>query len=74
MLECAAIEVCDKRAGEAVKLIVVRKDTALSEDALAQYCRTNFTAYKRPKISEFRGDLPRIAVGKILRLEPRSAI
>ena len=71
VLECAAIGVPDDRAGEAVKLFVVKKDPTLSEDDLASYCRENFTAYKRPKTIEFRDDLPKSNVGKILRRELR---
>jgi long-chain acyl-CoA synthetase len=72
VLECAAIGVPDDRAGEAVKLFVVKKDPTLSEDDLAVYCRDNFTAYKRPKLIEFRDELPKSNVGKILRRELRS--
>ncbi|NJM39363.1 MAG: AMP-binding protein, partial [Anaerolineae bacterium] len=67
VLECAAIGVPDSRSGEAVKLFVVKKDVSLSEDDLANYCRQNFTAYKRPKLIEFRDELPKSNVGKILR-------
>jgi long-chain acyl-CoA synthetase len=67
VLECAAIAVPDAKSGEAVKLYVVRKDPTLTEDDLAAYCRENFTAYKRPKYVEFREDLPKSNVGKILR-------
>jgi long-chain acyl-CoA synthetase len=73
VLECAAIGVADGRSGEAVKLFVVKKDPALSEEDLAIYCRENFTAYKRPKYIEFRDDLPKSTVGKILRRELRTA-
>ena len=73
VLECAAIGIPDERAGEAVKLFVVKKDGAtLSEDDIAAYCRENFTAYKRPKHIEFRDDLPKSNVGKILRRELRT--
>ncbi len=73
VLECAAIGVPDARTGEAVKLFVVRNDGAsLSEEDVAAYCRDNFTAYKRPKVIEFRDDLPKSNVGKILRRELRS--
>jgi long-chain acyl-CoA synthetase len=72
VLECAAIGIPDERSGEAVKLFVVRKDPTLSEDALVAYCTENFTAYKRPKSIEFREDLPKSNVGKILRRELRS--
>jgi long-chain acyl-CoA synthetase len=73
VLECAAIGVPDDRSGEAVKLFVVKKDSTLSEEDLAAYCKENFTAYKRPKYIEFRDDLPKTNVGKILRRELRSA-
>ena len=71
VLECAAIGVADAKSGEAVKLYVVRRDPTMSEDDLASYCRQNFTAYKRPKYIEFRDDLPKSNVGKILRRELR---
>ena len=69
VLECAAVGVVDERSGEAVKLFVVKKDQALSEEDIASYCRENFTAYKRPKSIEFRDELPKSNVGKILRRE-----
>jgi long-chain acyl-CoA synthetase len=72
VLECAAIGMPDERSGEVVKLFVVRRDTTLSEDDIATYCRENFTAYKRPKVIEFRDELPKSNVGKILRRELRS--
>jgi len=72
VLECAAIGVPDAKSGEAVKLFVVKKDATLSEEDLAGYCRDNFTAYKRPKTIEFRDELPKSNVGKILRRELRS--
>jgi long-chain acyl-CoA synthetase len=65
--ECAAIGVPDERAGEAVKLFVVRADPALTEHDLVEYCNENLTGYKRPKFIEFRSDLPKSNVGKILR-------
>jgi long-chain acyl-CoA synthetase len=71
VLECAAVGVPDDRSGEAVKLFVVKKDPVLSEDDVARYCRENFTAYKRPKYIEFREELPKSNVGKILRRELR---
>jgi long-chain acyl-CoA synthetase len=71
VLECAAIGVPDPRSGEAVKLFVVKRDPTLSEEDLAAYCKDNFTAYKRPKYIEFRDDLPKTNVGKILRRELR---
>jgi long-chain acyl-CoA synthetase len=72
VLECAAIGVPDERTGEAVKLFVVRKDSTLTEETLATYCIENFTAYKRPKSIEFRDELPKSNVGKILRRELRN--
>jgi len=72
VLECAAVGVPDERTGEAVKLFVIRRDPALAEEDIAAYCRENFTAYKRPKIIEFRDELPKSNVGKILRRELRS--
>jgi len=65
--ECAVIGVPDERCGEAVKLFVVRKDPALTEAELAQYCEKQLTGYKRPKYIEFRSELPKSNVGKILR-------
>ncbi|MBT9459224.1 MAG: long-chain-fatty-acid--CoA ligase [Burkholderiaceae bacterium] len=73
VLECAAIGVADERSGEAVKLFVVKQDPALSEDDIAEYCKQSFTAYKRPKYIEFRDELPKSNVGKILRRELRSS-
>ena len=71
VLECAAIGIPDAKSGEAVKLFVVKKDSTLSEQDLSDYCKDNFTAYKRPKYIEFRDDLPKSNVGKILRRELR---
>jgi long-chain acyl-CoA synthetase len=71
VLECAAIGIPDEKSGEAVKLFVVKSDPTLSEDDVIGYCRENFTAYKRPKYIEFRDDLPKSNVGKILRRELR---
>jgi long-chain acyl-CoA synthetase len=71
VLECAAVGIPDAKSGEAVKLFVVKKDASLDEEDLARYCKDNFTAYKRPKYIEFRDDLPKSNVGKILRRELR---
>ena len=73
VLECAAIGIPDPKSGEAVKLFVVKSESTLDEDDIANYCRENFTAYKRPKYIEFRDELPKSNVGKILRRELRSA-
>jgi long-chain acyl-CoA synthetase len=71
VLEVAAIGVPDEHSGEAPKLFVVRKDPALTEEILMAYCRENFTGYKRPRHIEFRTELPKTPVGKILRRELR---
>ena len=71
VLECAVVGVADDKTGEAVKLVVVKKDSALTEEQVRQYCHDNLTGYKRPKVIEFRTDLPKTPVGKILRRELR---
>ena len=71
VLECAVVGVPDNKTGEAVKLFVVKKDAGLTEKDLIQYCAENLTGYKRPKYIEFRADLPKSNVGKILRRELR---
>jgi long-chain acyl-CoA synthetase len=71
VLECAAIGVADDKTGEAVKLFVVKKDPALTVDAVKGYCRENLTGYKNPKAIVFRDSLPKSNVGKILRRELR---
>jgi long-chain acyl-CoA synthetase len=73
VMECAAIGVPDKNSGEAVKVFVVKKDTSLSERDVQDYCAKNLTGYKKPKYIEFRSDLPKTNVGKILRRELRDA-
>ncbi len=73
VLECAAIGVPDEKAGEAVKLVIVRKDPAITEAQVRTYCESNLTGYKRPKVVEFRTELPKSPVGKILRRELRQA-
>jgi long-chain acyl-CoA synthetase len=71
VLECACIGVPDKNSGEAVKLFVVRKDPTLTVEQMNDYCKEQFTAYKKPKYIEFRTELPKSNVGKILRRELR---
>jgi len=71
VLEVAAIGMPDEHSGEVVKLFVVRKDPALTEEALKQFCHDNLTGYKRPRAIEFRDALPKSNVGKILRRELR---
>jgi long-chain acyl-CoA synthetase len=67
VLECAAIGVEDAKQGEAIKVFVVRSDASLREEDVARYCHDNLTGYKRPKYIEFRDELPKTNVGKILR-------
>jgi long-chain acyl-CoA synthetase len=71
VLECAVIGVTDARSGEAVKAFVVKKDPALTAEDIIKYCATQLTNYKVPKQIEFRTDLPKTNVGKILRRELR---
>jgi long-chain acyl-CoA synthetase len=71
VLECAVIGVPDAGTGEAVKLFVVRRDPGLTTEDLMAYCHEQLTGYKRPKLIEFRDDLPKTNVGKILRRELR---
>ncbi len=71
VLECAVVGVPDANTGEAVKLYVVRRDPSLTAEDLMAYCHEQLTGYKRPKLIEFRGELPKSNVGKILRRELR---
>jgi long-chain acyl-CoA synthetase len=73
VLECAAVGVPDARTGEAVKLYVVRRDPMLTAEAVIAHCRANLTNYKCPHSVEFRSELPKSNVGKILRRELRDA-
>ncbi|WP_395701054.1 long-chain-fatty-acid--CoA ligase [Aquabacterium sp.] len=73
VLECAAVGIPDEKAGEAVKVVLVKKDPALTEADVRAYCEANLTGYKRPKVVEFRTELPKTPVGKILRRELRDA-
>jgi long-chain acyl-CoA synthetase len=73
VVECAAIGVPDAKAGEAVKVFVVRKDASLTEAALQDFCKEHLTGYKKPKYIVFRDELPKTNVGKILRRELRDA-
>jgi long-chain acyl-CoA synthetase len=72
VVECAAIGVPDEKQGEAIKVFVVKNDPILTEEDVAKYCRQNLTGYKVPKYIEFRDDLPKTNVGKILRRELRT--
>ena len=71
VLEAAAVGVPDERSGEAVKLVIVKKDPALTEADVRAYCETQLTGYKRPRVVEFREAMPKTTVGKILRRELR---
>ena len=71
VLESAAVGVPDAKTGEAVKLVIVKSDPAITEADVRAYCEANLTGYKRPKVVEFRADLPKTPVGKILRRELR---
>jgi len=74
VLECAVVGVPDDASGEAVKLFVVKKDAALTERDLLEFCKEQLTGYKKPKFIEFRSDLPKTNVGKILRRELRDPV
>jgi long-chain acyl-CoA synthetase len=71
VLEVACVGVPDDKSGEAVKVVIVKKDSALTEEQVRKHCRENMTGYKQPKIVEFRKELPKTNVGKILRRELR---
>ena len=71
VLECAVIGIPDERSGEAVKLVVVKKDPALTEAQVLEHCKHNLTGYKLPRVIEFRTELPKTPVGKVLRRELR---
>jgi long-chain acyl-CoA synthetase len=74
VMEVAAIGAADERTGEAVKIVAVKKDAALTERELLEHCRQHLTAYKVPKLVEFRTEpLPKTNIGKILRRELRTA-
>ena len=72
IMECACVGVPDAKAGEAVKLVIVKKNPDLTEEQVRAYCRENLTGYKQPKVVEFRTELPKTPVGKILRRELRN--
>ncbi|MBA3058182.1 MAG: long-chain-fatty-acid--CoA ligase [Gammaproteobacteria bacterium] len=71
VMECACVGVADVKSGEAVKLVIVKKDPNLTEAQVRAYCKENLTGYKQPKVIEFRAELPKTPVGKILRRELR---
>ena len=72
VLEVAAVGVPDEHSGEVVKVVVVKRDPALTEQDLKAFCRDRLTGYKRPRYIEFRSELPKTNVGKILRRELRT--
>ncbi len=71
VMECACVGVADEKSGEAVKLVIVKKNPDLTEAQVREFCKANLTGYKQPKVVEFRTDLPKTPVGKILRRELR---
>jgi long-chain acyl-CoA synthetase len=71
VLECAAVGIADDKAGEAVKVVIVKKDDQVSAADVRAFCEANLTGYKRPKVVEFRSELPKTPVGKVLRRELR---
>jgi long-chain acyl-CoA synthetase len=71
VLECAVVGIDDARTSEAVKAFVVKKDPDVTAESIIEFCRTQLTSYKVPKIIEFRTDLPKTNVGKILRRQLR---
>jgi long-chain acyl-CoA synthetase len=73
VLEVAAVGVPDDKSGEAVKVVIVKKDPALTADDVKAHCRANLTGYKQPRFVEFRTELPKSNVGKILRRELRDS-
>jgi long-chain acyl-CoA synthetase len=73
VLECAVVGIPDEKTGEAVKLVVVKKDPSLNEADVMAHCRAHLTSYKRPKVVVFQDSLPKTPVGKILRRELRGA-
>ena len=72
VLECAAVGIPDEKSGEAIKIYVVKRDDSLTKEELIEYCRKNMTSYKVPRLVEFRTELPKTNVGKILRKDLRA--
>ena len=71
VVECAAVGIPDPKSGEAVKVFVVKTSSKLTEAELREFCRERLTAYKVPRNIEFRDELPKTNVGKILRRQLR---
>jgi long-chain acyl-CoA synthetase len=74
VLECAAIGLPDEKSGEVVKVYVVKKDDSLTSEELMKFCKEQLTSYKCPKAVEFRSELPKSNVGKILRKDLRAEV
>jgi long-chain acyl-CoA synthetase len=73
VLEVAAVGVPDEKSGEAVKVVIVKKDESLTAEQVKAFCKEQLTGYKQPRLIEFRSELPKTNVGKILRRELRDA-
>jgi long-chain acyl-CoA synthetase len=73
VLECGVVGVPDAKTGEAVKVVVVRKDPGLTAESLIAHCKAHLTGYKVPRHVEFRDAMPKSPIGKILRRELRDA-
>ena len=71
VMECACVGVADEKSGEAVELVIVRKNSDLTKAQVREFCKTELTGYKQPKVLKFRTELPKKSVGKILRRELR---
>jgi len=71
VLECGAVGVPDAKSGEAVKIVIVRKEPTLTKDAVIEHCKARLTGYKLPRHVEFRAVLPKSPIGKVLRRELR---
>jgi long-chain acyl-CoA synthetase len=74
VLECACVGVPDEKSGEAVKVVIVKKDPNLTKEDIIAHCKQELTGYKMPRVVEFRTDLPKTPVGKILRRELRDKV
>ena len=72
VLECGAVGVPDDKSGEAVKIVIVRKDPGLTKEAMLEHCKSQLTGYKLPRHVEFRDALPKTPIGKVLRRELRN--